>query len=348
MRLEYPPTLGIFADAAGNLIDAAVLQLLFDQCLTRRPWANGAPMVWRHNGAPLAGPFAASAEWRALSVALGFNLIVVAAPWIPSAPGNPSSAVGVLANLPTFVEAYEADDPIFLFGNLNGNNWSGTDEEWYDVEGQALKIFQDMGVRHAVHDDKGLVWLVNHIAERATVWTDKGADPAALEFLGSHEYVLAGYVPVMTELAQASIARAGLDLPIWLMELAWDFVHSNATPPANTRPGRPDLFLSPATDWTRLLFRWHRDRGIPALFFDFPMLFDGDLELTSIGEIFVEEVQQQAAWVSPTPAAALALGGYDADDAPVRAHQLRLSNGGTTEEAEAAALRVQDGYLFDL
>lgn len=354
-RLEYPFSLGLFSDAGGTNLPVDGLQFLFDACRPRRQSADGAPLVWRHNGQNIATPLAASEQWRAKALELGFDIVNTAAPFNPQSPGHPFQGPTLIANWPTYINAYEADDPIFVAANHNDDSWAGTDAEWFAIEGPLLKICQDMNVRHAVHDDKGVTWLCGNIAERAQAWADAGVDINRLEFIGVHSYVHAGWVPVLIEMAQASLARAGVFRPIWMIELAWDFVHSNAQPPLNTRAGRPDLFTSPATDWTRLVFRWMRDRGIPACFFDFPMLFDDEEVLSPLGEIFVEEAQQQVAWTSPSPAASLALmTSTEITSAAQKAYSIAKSNRGAMSEedkealGQAAGAWIASGQFWDL
>lgn len=354
-RLEYPYTLGVSSDAGGTNLPPEGLQFLFDSCRPRRQDADGAPLVWRHNGINLSTPLAASAEWRAKAIELGFDIINVVVPFSPQNPGHPFAGPTLLENWPTYINAYEEDNPVFVPGNHNSDNWLGTDAEWFAIEGPMLKICQDMNVRCAVHDDKGLTWMCQTIEERAQAWTDAGVDINRLEFIGAHNYVHAGWVPVLTEMAQASIARANIFRPIGIVELAWDFVHLNAPPPLNTRPGRPDLFTSPATDWTRLIFRWLRDRGIFGCFFDFPMLFDDEEDLSSLGDIFALEAREQVAWKSPSQADSLALmTETEITSAAQKAYSIAKQNrpGLTEEEKEAlgvaAAEWIASGQFWDL
>jgi len=345
-------THGIHADAANTNMNPLIVSKVTDEGDLRDGDANGAYFFHRLNGINIVAELDRQANSRSKARERGYQNVVI---WNPFAAvqGGPAQTADFLLGVQQLCNHLSAElDVVIVLMNLNADTWSGTDAEAHTLEGKGIKVLQDNGRRWACHTDRGIVADMADITTRLAAWAAEGVTTSACEFLGSHVYNLAGWVPVHCLLAQDALGRVGVTIPLALPEMAFDFVHGNAPPPANTRAGRPDLFLPPATTWTRWDIAFCRHHGIRFGLFDGPMIYESNGDLSAIGQILADESKRQPTWVEPSPAVALATGGYDVLNARDRAYRLVYDNqpGLTIPEREALGLaagqRILDGWLF--
>lgn len=342
----HSPYCGIHNDADGTTASVSGMTALLEHCGVRDGKANGAPMLYKSHGVNVQAGYALGAPFLIASRAAGYEILASFDPF-STTPGDAGQESAVLAWVDSIIARWQAINPIFLLFNHSAETWTGTDAEFFTLEGKCLKKLQDAGLRWGAVDDKGLSWLCQNVQARIEAWEAEGVVRSNCLLLGAHVYVVSGWVPVHTLLAQDSLLRCTppITIPIWHTECAWDFVHANADPPENTRAGRPDMFLRPATDWTKWMFRWSRAKGIPLCYFDAPMLKESNgVTLSSLGVLYTEDQQQQPGYAAPQPAD---VPPYNVAAASTRAYSIRLSNGGTVAEANAAAARVNRGIVFE-
>lgn len=353
--LPYNPFLGFHADEDNGLEDPALVTVLFDACRVTPQNANGAMALWRHLD---TSHYAEFLPQRQAAAALGYESpTIIVVPFTNSEPGTNDEAenLAALDFLAEAVTLYAAENPIFGFGNLTSENFmpEASIEErtaaWFALEARAIKLVSDAGYRWCATDDRGLVTLVKTITQRRAAWTLEGVDPDDCEFLCAHCYVDAGWVPAHYLLAKESLARAHVPTTIRITELAFGFLGAGNTDENKPwllneyQPGNPQGYPAHSLTWTRILPEWCASTGTHGLIFDATRLQIAGA-LSSWGLIFTEFQNLQPAFVAP-PLGSL---WYKRSKAVTKAYQLRLSNGGTVEQATAAAERVQAGYIFTI
>jgi phage gp46-like protein len=351
----YSKWLCFHADEDNGVEDPALLTTIFAACnVTPADNAFRSIALFRHLN---NSHYAEFLPQRAAAAAYNFDPLVILVPFTDDNPGDGSEeeADDVLAALEISIALYTAENPIFGFGNLTSKNFmpgatvAARRAAWFKLEARAIKIISDAGFRWCSTDDQGIVFLVTTIAERRAAWALEGIDPDACEFYCAHCYVDAGFVPAMYLLAEESLARLGITTRIAVTEGAFGFLGQGNTdidkPWLLTEYaiGNPEGYPAHSLTWTRLLLAWFRMVGRYFFIFDWTRLQLAGV-LSTWGVIFTEDQNLQPAFVEP-PIGTL---WFNRAKAPTRCYSLRLSNGGTVEEATAAAERVQAGYLFTI
>jgi len=353
--LPFSPYLGFHADEDNGNDDPALVTVIFDACRVTPASANGAMALWRHLD---HSNYTDLQPQRAAAAALGYaSPTIIVVPFTNGEPGTNDEAenLDALDFLAETVALYAAENPIFGFGNLTAENFmpgalpKDRAAAWFALEARAFKIISDLGFRWCATDDLGLNELVRNITKRRAAWALEGLDPDDCEYLCAHCYVDAGWVPAHYLLAQESLRRAQVTTPIRMTELAFGFLGVGFTDEdkpwllTEFQPGNPPGYPAHSLTWTRLMMEWCHANGIHALIFD-QTRYQKAGEWTSWGEIYTEFQNLQPAFVAP-PVGTL---WFKRTSAAQRAYSLRLSNGGTVEQATAAAERVKAGYLFTI
>ena len=373
----YSKWLGFHADEDNGTTLTELLTAPVGLCNVDPPTnMQGAMALWRHL---LPANYAALLDQRTTAAAYGCESpTIILVPFTTQAPGSNNEATriaqqeAILLALPGQLALYAAENPIFGWGNLNSSNYmtgataSARNAAWFAFEAQAFAIISGVtgggpAYRWCATDDQGIGSLCQTIVARRAAWVLEGVDPDDCEFLCTHCYIDAGYVPAHRRLAEASLARAGVSTPIRITEGAFGFLgvgNTHATKPFLLNEyeiGNVEGYPAHSLTWTRLLLEDSRFRGVHFLIFDWTMFYYQGLGTTWL-DIFTTDQNQQPVFVEP-PIGSLWFNGYDAvlpEDgaAQVRAYSLRLSNTeGTAEDiaaAVAASQRVHDGYLFTL
>ena len=368
----YSKWIGFHADEDNGLTETALLTVPVALCDVDPPTEmNGAMALWRHinpsNYADLLAQRTEAALYGCESPTVVFVPFTTAAPGSNNEVDRLAQEAAILAALPGQLALYAAEDPICVWGNLNGNNYmtaatpSVRNTAWFAFEAQAFAIIEAAGYRWAAADDQGLSSMCQTIVERRAAWAAEGLDPDDCLFLGVHCYVDAGYVPAHRLLAVASLARAGVSTPLRITEGAFGFYgvgNGYADKPwllDEYEIGNPEGYPAHSLTWTRLLLEEARYREYHFLLFTWEMfIFQGGA--SSWLNIFAADQNEQPTFVEP-PLGSLWFNGYGVANpedgvAQTRAYALRISNtAGTADDilkATAAAQRIHDGYLFTL
>lgn len=357
-RKRYSRYLGFHADEDNGLEDPRLVTRIFELCDVSPANMDGAQALFRHI---VAADFEDLRVQRQAAANLGCEApTIVFVPFTTQDPGTNDATQNnaALAVLATQVALYKAENANFIaaFGNLNSENFmvgssaAVRNAAWWALEGRAInEVFEPQGVRWCASDDQGIVSLCQTLVARRAAWTSAGATANDCQFFATHCYVDAGFVPSHLLLAEASFTRASVTTPIRVTELAYGFLGVG-----NEDEDKPWLFEDWALGtahpqsltWTRILCEWFRVNQRRMLIFDWTMFvrnYGSGPTLSPWGTIFVADQDTQPNFVEPTPGTL-----WWNTDAETRAYSLRLSNGGTTGEAETAAAWVAAGNLFTL